>query len=286
MLVEKFFDNNGLKINYVALENSGPPLLLLSGFTGTWQGFLNLISPLSLRWSIYALDFRGHGKSDHAGSYNIMDYVEDTINFIDKVIGSDSKAVIFGVSMGGIVANLVASNRPDLVKGIINGDVGLDKNYLIDIFKEPDDFWRTLEQITSMDLTQEKIYQKLSDSMIALPNGEKIRIIDLWTDINAPFMLLAWSQVDSKVIQAWNHDIEIVLKEYIRSEYLPKIKCPMLLINSDQELVNITEEDIREAQKYINPLFFVQLKGVTHALHLEFIDPILRTITPFLEYIR
>jgi pimeloyl-ACP methyl ester carboxylesterase len=62
MLVEKLFDTGEVKLNYAEGPENGPPLVLLHGWTDRWHDFLPIIPTLILRWKIYALDFRGHGK--------------------------------------------------------------------------------------------------------------------------------------------------------------------------------------------------------------------------------
>jgi len=63
MFKERTFDTGEVILNYAEGPASGPPLVLLHGFTGRWQGFLPLLPALSLRWHVYAPDYRGHGKS-------------------------------------------------------------------------------------------------------------------------------------------------------------------------------------------------------------------------------
>jgi pimeloyl-ACP methyl ester carboxylesterase len=63
MLVEKFFDTGEVVLNYAEGPDNGHPLLLLHGWTDRWQDVLPIIPTLSMKWHIYALNFRGHGKS-------------------------------------------------------------------------------------------------------------------------------------------------------------------------------------------------------------------------------
>lgn len=75
MLKEKSFDTGVVEINYAEGPPSGPPLILLPGFPARWQSFLPIIPALSMRWHIYALDYRGQGKSGRVpGKYRPEDY--------------------------------------------------------------------------------------------------------------------------------------------------------------------------------------------------------------------
>src|SRR5947209_9478255 len=85
----------------------GPPMLFLHGVLRCWQDFLPLIAPLTTRWHVHALDFRGHGRSSpRSGRYRVVDYVEDAAAFLRH--GCDEPAVVYGHSLGAMVALAVA----------------------------------------------------------------------------------------------------------------------------------------------------------------------------------
>ena len=120
-LEEKSFDAGEVTLNYAEGEDNGPPLVLLHGLGRRWQVFLPLIPSLSLRWHIYALDLRGHGKSGHVPrGYRGTQYSEDVIRFLRETV--KEPAVLFGHSLGGMAAMWVAAHQPELVKAIILGD--------------------------------------------------------------------------------------------------------------------------------------------------------------------
>lgn len=64
MLQEKTFNTGEVTLNYAEGDPTGPPLVLLHGFTDRWQTYQPIITPLYQSWYIYALDLRGHGKSE------------------------------------------------------------------------------------------------------------------------------------------------------------------------------------------------------------------------------
>ena len=63
MLTERSFDAGEVTINFAEGPANGPPLVLLHGGTDRWASFESVIPALKEEWHIYALDFRGHGKS-------------------------------------------------------------------------------------------------------------------------------------------------------------------------------------------------------------------------------
>ena len=68
MLVEKRFDTGEVVLNYAEGPDNGPPIIFLHGFGEYWQGFIPLLSTISQRYHVYAVDLRGHGKSSKTRS--------------------------------------------------------------------------------------------------------------------------------------------------------------------------------------------------------------------------
>jgi pimeloyl-ACP methyl ester carboxylesterase len=68
-------------------------------------------------WHVLAPDFRGHGGSAHTpGQYLVSDYVPDIVAFVQDEIRQS--VLIYGHSLGAMVALAVAATLPGLVRGI------------------------------------------------------------------------------------------------------------------------------------------------------------------------
>ncbi len=97
---------------------TGPPLVLIHAL-GTnitlWDGLIPLLPP-DLR--ILTFDLRGHGKSDvPAPPYTMGALIRDAERLMDHFAIRD--AVVLGVSLGGMIAQGLATKRLDLVRGLI-----------------------------------------------------------------------------------------------------------------------------------------------------------------------
>jgi pimeloyl-ACP methyl ester carboxylesterase len=105
-------------INYIKL-GSGPPLVLIHG-GGSWSySFRNVIEPLSKKFTVYTIDFPGHGYSTIPKNY---DYTLESINnllsaFLD--FNKLSSVDLLGNSWGGGWAMYFAQNNPNRVKNLI-----------------------------------------------------------------------------------------------------------------------------------------------------------------------
>jgi pimeloyl-ACP methyl ester carboxylesterase len=97
----------------------GRPVLMLHGWTcdGTdwsWQA-----PELERRYRVLIVDQRGHGHSDAPrGSYRPQVLADDAAALLQAVAPGQA-AVVFGHSMGSIVASALAVRHPELVAGLM-----------------------------------------------------------------------------------------------------------------------------------------------------------------------
>jgi pimeloyl-ACP methyl ester carboxylesterase len=118
---EHRFDTGTVTINYAEGPPSGPPLVWLHGGTAHWQYYQEVLPDLAARLSLYAPDFRGHGGSGRVpGRYRFQDYADDIVAFLRGCVGE--RAFLFGHSLGGSIALMVAAQVPDLVRALVVGD--------------------------------------------------------------------------------------------------------------------------------------------------------------------
>ncbi|MFC9331381.1 alpha/beta fold hydrolase [Kitasatospora sp. NPDC057015] len=73
------------------------------------------------RRRVYALDLRGHGRSAHPGAYSLELMRDDVLAFL-AALGPEPVDLV-GHSTGGVVAYLVAAQRPELVRRLVLEDV-------------------------------------------------------------------------------------------------------------------------------------------------------------------
>ena len=72
------------------------------------------------RWHLHLIDHRGHGGSGRApGQYRVVDHVEDALTVLNWL---GRPAVLFGHSLGALVAAAAAAARPELVRAVVLED--------------------------------------------------------------------------------------------------------------------------------------------------------------------
>jgi pimeloyl-ACP methyl ester carboxylesterase len=105
---------------YYETHGEGEPLLLIGGY-GQYSGHWAALVPiLSREHRVIVFDNRGTGRSDKPeGPYTVKMMAADAKGLLDA-IGID-KANVFGVSMGGMIAQEFALNYPQRVISLILG---------------------------------------------------------------------------------------------------------------------------------------------------------------------
>ncbi|MBX6772990.1 MAG: 2-succinyl-6-hydroxy-2,4-cyclohexadiene-1-carboxylate synthase [Chloroflexi bacterium] len=105
---------------HVTLAGSGPPLLLLHGFTGsaeTWEPFIPTWGAHS---TLIAVDLLGHGRSDcppDPTRYRIDQCAADLLGLLDQL--GIARTDLLGYSMGGRVALHLAVAAPDRIGALV-----------------------------------------------------------------------------------------------------------------------------------------------------------------------
>ena len=105
---------------YYEEHGSGEPLLLIMGWGGNAATWGLQLEGLAERYRVIAFDNRGAGRTKAPdGPYTIPQMAADTAGLLN-VLGVP-RAHVFGISMGGMVAQELALGYPDLVGALILG---------------------------------------------------------------------------------------------------------------------------------------------------------------------
>lgn len=112
------------KIVYREVGNdAGVPLILLHHITAIiddWDPYV--IDELAKERKVITFDNKGVGASSGSTPDSIGAMAEVAIDFIDKL--GFTKVDLLGYSMGGFIAQIISSRRPELVRKLILADTG------------------------------------------------------------------------------------------------------------------------------------------------------------------
>ncbi len=103
---------------YYELHGQGEPLLLIRGLGSTCDGFKAQVEGLSPHFRVISFDNRCVGRSDQPQEpFTIADMADDTAALLDAL--GVASAHVFGVSLGGMVAQELALRHPARVRRLV-----------------------------------------------------------------------------------------------------------------------------------------------------------------------
>jgi len=256
---ERRFNTGELKMNYVKGPNNGLALILIPGQTASWENYEKVLLPLSKKFEVFAVDIRGHGKSDWAtGNYSFKTIGADMSAFLKEVV--KRPAIISGNSSGGLIAIWLATNLPQHVLAIIAEDPPLfsaewpriKKEFVYHVLKSAVEIVRVLKDSRSVkelsDVLQKiekpikgkdttrrlphwityllawmiRLYQskgKIKFILIPFIPKKFKRLVEVMSTYDPDFSQ-AW--VDGRIYQGLDH-----------AKALKRVKCPMLLLHAN-----------------------------------------------------
>jgi pimeloyl-ACP methyl ester carboxylesterase len=108
----------GMRIRYVT-AGSGPDLVLLHTMRTQLDIFETLIPKLVRDFTVYALDYPGHGFSDIPDSDYRPELFVDTVEKFLEQMGIDN-ATVAGISIGGVIPLLMAAKQNPRVAKVVS----------------------------------------------------------------------------------------------------------------------------------------------------------------------
>lgn len=107
------------------MQGAGPPLLLLHGNGEDGSYFVHQCSYFARRYTVYALDTRGHGKTPRGTApFTIAQFAEDLLDFMDE--RDIAQARLIGFSDGGNIALSFALANPERVRRLVLNGANLN----------------------------------------------------------------------------------------------------------------------------------------------------------------
>src|SRR5271165_903377 len=97
---------------------SGPRVVLLHGLGSCLQDWQPQIAALADRYTVIAIDLRGHGESGKPpGPYSMEMLAADVRQVLEKL--ETGPVHVVGLSLGGMVAFQLAADAPELVRTLV-----------------------------------------------------------------------------------------------------------------------------------------------------------------------
>ena len=110
---------NGIDL-YYEIHGEGEPLLLIMGLSLSSKSWFRTIPALSKQYKVIVFDNRGVGLSGKPNSPYSIELMADDAKAVLDAAGVES-AHIYGISMGGMIAQRLALKYPERIRSLILG---------------------------------------------------------------------------------------------------------------------------------------------------------------------
>lgn len=254
---------------YYEIHGKGEPLVLIYGYAGHSGLWFRQIPVLSRKYRVIAFDNRGVGRSDKPDIPYAMAIMAGDIAGLLDAIGIDT-AHIFGISMGGMIAQHFALNYPQRVSSLILGCTYCGG--VRSIQPEPESVAALFDFERMKKMTPEEIVRQ------AMPFCFSQKFIEKNPDI-----------VEKRVAKQLEYPTPAhgatrqaeAIMGHDTYELLPKIKLPTLVIAGDNDRL-IPLENSRILAARIPQAELVVIKGAGHEFFIEDPEEANRAVLDFL----
>jgi pimeloyl-ACP methyl ester carboxylesterase len=114
-----FAHSGSLRVYYESVGR-GPAVLLILGQGMSMEAGWRTVDRLSRQFRVLAFDNRDMGRSDHSPwPYLVMQMANDAVAVLDAA--GEERAHVYGLSLGGMVAQEIALRHRDRVSGLVLG---------------------------------------------------------------------------------------------------------------------------------------------------------------------
>ena len=249
---------NGVRIHVEDRGSGDPALVFLHYYGGSSRTWKYVTPPLAESYRTVALDHRGWGESDApAAGYALADHADDAAGVV-AALGL-RRYVLVGHSMGGKVAMLLASRRPDGLAGLVLVGSSMPTPLVASA--------ETRERMRAAYSTRENVEMAIDQVLTAKPLGPADREQVIADSLRgAPPAKQAWPASGSR------EDI---------SAAVPAIAVPTLVIACGLDRVDSVDTTRSELVPRIPGAVLQVLPGTGHLSPLESPADLVRLIDQF-----
>ena len=254
--------------------NEGKPVVFLHGLMRNRDCFAPLFPALAggARRRVYSVDQAGHGESPRLGSYRVMDHLPGLVEFLRSHV--DGPAVLYGHSMGAMLAAALGAAHPELARAVIMEDPPFHTMGRRLAGTPLESYFRAIQPRVGTGIPWREL--------AAVRIGEQT-LGQMREASQVRFMARCIAHVDPRVIEpvlggAW-------LDGYEPEEICGALQCPALLLQSDPAAGGmLTDEDAAMAERRAGDLTLSRLPaGTGHQAHWQDTAAVTRHLLAFLE---
>ncbi len=261
----------------VAGNRTDPPVIALHGWLDNAASFIPLSEHLR-GLQLVALDFPGHGKSEHrkgANAYHFIDYAADVILAADAL--ELDQFTLLGHSLGAGVAAIIAAvtpervNRLAMVEGLAPFTAPAEK-LLTQLRRHIDE--------TCKSASPARIYETIEEAARARQQAGDMSLA-------SATIIAERNLTETSPGYAWRTDRRLkkpspvyLMDDHVRA-YLKLVKCEALLIRSDRGILKNWPR-LAGREPLIPSLEVIDIEGGHHC-HMDDPESVAKHLMPFLN---
>jgi pimeloyl-ACP methyl ester carboxylesterase len=251
---------------YYEVHGEGEPLMLIMGLGASTLGWDMQTPTFSREFQVVAFDNRGSGRSDKPASrYSIRLFAKDTAGLMDAL--GIASAHVYGVSMGGFIAQELALSYPQRVRTLVLGATSCGGRQAIVSLPEHLSLMISLNSLSAEEAAEKGLLLLYSDEFIARKRQELIERALAEAELRPPP-----DAYGRQVQAATRHDT---------CDRLPQICCPTLVISGSEDKIvpaensRILADQIPGAELVVLPKaghgYLVECAEESNAIVLDFL---------------
>ena len=247
----KVIDIDDTTVNYISFGTGNKNLIIIPGVGDGLKTVKGLALPFSIMYKLFAKDFKVYvfsRKNDLKKDYSTMDMANDIKYILDKL--DIEKTSVVGVSQGGMIAEHLTINYPDIIEKLVLVVTLSKQNEIIN--KRVNKWIKYAKEDNYKDLfidTMENSYQEKTLNKYR-------RLYPLLTRVSKP------KTFDRFIIEAEScltHDAY---------DKLSKIKCPTLIIGGKKDNIVGIDASIEMHKKIKSSELYIY-EDYGHSLYEE-----------------
>jgi pimeloyl-ACP methyl ester carboxylesterase len=247
----------------------GMPLFLIGGFTMVKEMWSPLVDMFAQQFRVITFDNRGIGASTVCDTdFTVADMAADVVGLMDH-LGID-KANVFGVSMGGLIVQMLVLDHADHVRKAVLGCTSHGGRHAI--AQDPAVVAILASSADPKIPAEQAIRRRMMVSLAERFRREQPQKVEEFLQMALRYQpTTKGAQGQMKALSSFNV-----------KRRLGEIRCPVLIITGDEDKMvppgnsQLLAEGISEAELYI-------MKGAGHGFFHERPDEVYRVVSAFLN---
>ena len=239
------------------------PMLFLHGVGRRGRDFFPFALDFESRVGLQILDLSGHGEASRTGRYRAIDYLDRVLSTLED---NPEPTIIYGHSLGALLAGAAAATRPESVRAIVLEDPPGRRFYESRNETAYPTLFRAMQRLASNGRSVAEVAAELAEVRLPRPDGTEVRfgdvrdadalrfsaecLIDLDPQVYSPFLDGSWLN---------GFDAEAIWR---------KVRCPTLLFQGDTACGGmLLDTDAAEMAEWIPDNQTVRFPGIGHLIH-------------------